>query len=112
MTIYDVAKAATGDAYSANASFLAVSWSAAGYIGIFLISVFLVTSLIALDRAFITIEKKYFYIALALSPVYMVTLISDGLSTYIGRGGLVVPLMLYLLTKTPVLSFKSRSPWK
>jgi len=111
-TIMDVARMATGTSYSANASFLAVSWSAAGYIGVILVSLFLVVSLVALDRCFASAQKKLFYIAVAISPVYLITLISDSLYTYIGRGGLIVPLIIVLLSTAPVISFKSRPAWK
>lgn len=112
VSILDVARVATGTAYSANASFLAVAWSAAGYFGIVLVSLILVASLVALDRSYCLVPKKLFYIALALSPVHLITLISDGFTTYVGRGGLVVPLLIILLTKAPAISFKSKRPWK
>ncbi len=108
VSIVDIARAATGGEYSANASFLAVAWSAAGYIGILVISLVMVISLMILDRLYGRASKKVFYIALALLPVQVVTLLSDGFSTFFGRGGLIVPLMLVLLTMTPVISLKSR----
>lgn len=108
VSILDVARVATGTAYSANASFLAVAWSAGGYLGIVLVSLILVAPLVALDRSYCFVPKKLFYIALALSPVHLITLISGGFSTYLGRGGLVVPLLIILLTKAPVISFKSK----
>lgn len=108
VSIYDVARAATGEAHAANASFLAVAWSATGFTGVLIVSLFLVVSLVFLDRAFSSMDRKFFYIALALSPIYMISIISDGISTYIGRGGVIVPLMLFLMTKAPALSFKTR----
>jgi len=108
VSVIDIARAATGGEYSANASFLAVAWSAAGYLGIVVVSLALIASLTVLDRLYHSTSKRMFYIALALYPVQLVTLISDGLSTYIGRGGFIVPLILILLTRTPTISFKSR----
>ncbi|MEN6560329.1 MAG: hypothetical protein ABFD52_06120 [Acidobacteriota bacterium] len=108
VSVVDIARAATGTEYSANASFLAVAWSAAGYLGVIVVSLALITSLTLLDRLYHSVSSKMFYLALALSSVQLVTLISDGLSTYIGRGGLIVPLILILLTRLPTISFKSR----
>ncbi len=108
VSVMDIARAVTGTDYSANASFLAVAWSAAGYLGVVVVSLALTVSLTVLDRLYHSTSERMFYIALALYPVQLITLISDGLSTYIGRGGFIVPFILILLTRMPTISFKSR----
>ena len=107
VSVYDTARAATGDAFSANASFLAVAWSAAGYLSVLLISILLIATLLLLDRAFMQMDKRLFVIALALSPAAMITIVSDGLTTHIGRGGLIVPGVLFVLAA--ISSFRLRA---
>ena len=48
VSIYDVAIAATGNEFSANASFLAVGWSGFGYLGVLLVSISLCFGLLVL----------------------------------------------------------------
>lgn len=54
VTIYDVAFYTTGDKFSSNASFLAIAWSGAGYLGIILISLIFV-----LLDLFILRQRRY-----------------------------------------------------
>lgn len=94
VTIYDVAYAATGVRFSSNASFLAVAWSGAGYLGVALISLFLVISLFIIDRYLRKMEPAVFWGVLAISSGPILSLVSGSFLSFVGRGGIVIPAMI------------------
>ncbi|WP_132978988.1 hypothetical protein [Pigmentiphaga sp. D-2] len=97
ISIYDVAQAATGIGFSANASLLAIGWSGAGYLGVFFVSGILCSLLIICDRLirFSPRIDRLFYLAISLPPLLVLN--SGALLDYLGAGGVINVLILALV---------------
>lgn len=96
VTIYDVAIASTGDRYSANASFLAVAWSGLGYLGVGLAALILVSLMVVIDFRFRHVDRRTYLGGVALSLTSILTLVSGGLSNFVGSGGFLIPIAILI----------------
>jgi hypothetical protein len=94
LSIVDIAFMATGDYFSSNASFIAISWSGFGYVGVLLVSILFVSILLFLDKLLLKVDYiNYLRIVFLLIPS-TIGLISGSFLDYIGWGGLVIPLVI------------------
>jgi hypothetical protein len=98
VSIYDVALVATGNQYTANASFLAIGWSGAGYAGVFLVAIVLCLALKTVDQLMRTESTSVRGCVFALSLPPLLTLNSASLLDFFGSGGIVSSLLLLLCT--------------
>ncbi|MBB5361215.1 hypothetical protein [Deinococcus humi] len=107
-SIYEVAVAATGDAFATNASMLAVAWSGAGYFGVIIIS-FILTSIIYLIDYFLArSDFQIFVLSAILSMPALVGLTSGSVIDYMSWGGVVSPVLLIIMSNLHSLTFKRR----
>lgn len=104
VSIYDVAMAATGNEFSANASFLAIGWSGFGYLGVVIVAASLCFGLLLLDGMTYRCSRKIKRLVFALSIPPLLVLNSASFLDYLGAGGILGGL-LFLFTfrenKTP-----------
>ena len=103
ISIYDVARAITGTGSSTNASFIAVAWSGAGYLGVFLVSVILVFIFVFVDKELDRLEYRDYLAILVLSLYSLIGLNSGSIMDYINKGGIIIPLIVtfvFTLAKT------------
>lgn len=100
VTIYDVAYAATRNVFSSNANFLAIAWSAAGYVGILVVSLLFCICLSILDCFARNIPFYYFLIVNIFMLNGYLSLISDSLGAFLSSGGFFLPLILIIISKS------------
>lgn len=94
-TIYDVSYYATGQLFSSNASFLAVGWSANGFVGVIFVSTILVGLLLLLDYNLRYVNRELFLVAIGFSLPSINGIVSGSLLDFITWGGVITPgLML------------------
>jgi hypothetical protein len=93
-SIYDVARAITGTGSSTNASFIAVAWSGAGYLGVFLVSVILVFIFVFVDKELDRLEYRDYLATIVLSLYSIIGFNSGSIMDYINKGGIVIPLII------------------
>lgn len=93
-----VALAATGDIFSANASFVAVGWSAAGYWGVISASIALFGSLRILDIFSLRLPKNLrLGLHLMTFPAFM-AMVSGSIIDFYDKGGAVALLGIVVFT--------------
>lgn len=107
VSIYEVAVAATGDGFSTNSSVLAVGWSGAGYIGVFIISSIIIATLMLLDRFLSKMTVSLAVLASIVSIPALVGLTSGGLADFMSWGGLISPLIIVLIMTFSKISSKN-----
>lgn len=99
VSIYDVAVAATGNQFTANASFIAVAWSGFGYLGVAIVSISLCLSLLLVDNFLYKKSYEIKSFALALSVPSLLILNSGSFTEYLGAGGVIAPMLFILVAK-------------
>jgi len=107
VTIYDVADISLGSPSSVNASFLAVGWSGAGYLGVVLVSLILLGLLWAADTFVCKLPVRDRLLVLALSIPSLGRLVSSSLFGFISSNAILVPLLLWLLS-IPIVIIRDR----
>lgn len=95
--IHLVAKNATGDLFSANASFLAVGWSGAGYIGVLIACFFVIMPLFMLDIKFRDYPDKLRLASMLFNGVAAVMLVSGSVADFYLKGGITPWLLIFAL---------------
>lgn len=104
VSVYQVAKSATGIEFSSNASFLAVGWSGLGYAGVLIVSLIVVGLLYSIDRMYTMnlppIDHGTFIMlaGLCLAPAAL-GLTSNGVADFLTNGGFINPLIAYWLLR-------------
>jgi len=99
-TIRYTAYVATGDVFSANASFIAVGWSGAGFVGVVLGTVLLLSYSLFIDwlGRGLSLGAKMGIILLTMPAFFF--LVSGTVFDFIGKGG-ALPLLILLSIKRP-----------
>lgn len=108
VTIYDVADISLGSPSSLNASFLAVGWSGAGYLGVILVSVILLGLLWAADTFVCKLLLRDRLLVIALGIPSLGQLVSSSLVDFISSNAILVPLLLWLLS-LPIVVIRNRN---
>lgn len=96
--IRNVAYAATGDIFSANASFVAVGWSALGFIGVFLAAFALFGSLFLIDLLALRIDPIARYGLYSLSIPAFFIMVSGSVGDFYSKGVAATLLGVILFT--------------
>jgi hypothetical protein len=93
-SVEDVAVLATGDRFSANASFIAVAWSGGGYAGVALGALAFCLATILLDLWMRKLGYNDRIAVLALSVPAVNALTSGAIVDYISTGGMIIPFFI------------------
>jgi hypothetical protein len=101
-SILDIGEIAMGDRFSANASFLAVAWSGAGYIGVAAVSFALLTLMLVLDSRGELWSPLRFLQVIAISAPSLMTMVSGGISDFCSKGGVLIPVVIIIVNRLPL----------
>jgi len=109
ISIYDVAQAVTGMRSSTNASFLAIAWSGAGFLGVFITSAMFVFILVFIGIALDRLEYREYLGVLVLSLYSLVGLSSGSIMNYISKGGIVIPMIVIFVFRFTKIKLRETS---
>jgi len=96
--IHEVAYAATGDIFSANTSFIAVGWSALGFIGVILATLALFGTLFIIDLFALRIKPIVRYGLYSLSIPAFFIMVSGSVMDFFSKGAAATLLGVILFT--------------
>jgi hypothetical protein len=98
-SIYDVAHHATGKPYGANAHFLAVGFTGAGFGGVFMVAMLCLALVVSFDYFLIELEPSHRLVAICCSGFGFISIISINLLGAFENGFLLGSLVFYALCR-------------